>query len=240
VVELYVVPVFPFFSLSFFSNNQMKKLPGIVVFSALIILCSHSYAQSGNSREKIKKINTADDIPKGQKLFLDVHHLGPGKVTFDDVAKAHARDLAVQGKYGAHFIKYWFDAANGDIYCLVYSNDSQTMQKAHAEAHGLLADDIYLVTGGPEAVIKGDKNLYMDLHELGAGKVKAENVAAMHQKDLAVQSKYGANFVNYWVSERDGLFICLVEASDTSALLNTHREAHGLMPKYVNQVKQGE
>ena len=218
----------------------MKKLPGIVVFSALFILCSHSYAQSGNSREKIKKINSSVDIPKGQKLFLDVHHLGPGKVTFADVAKAHARDLAVQGKYSAHFIKYWFDAANGDIYCLVYSNDSQTMQKAHAEAHGILADDIYLVTGGPEGVIKGDKNLYMDLHELGVGKVKAENVAAMHKKDLAVQSKYGANFVNYWVSERDGLFICLVEASDTSALLNTHREAHGLMPKYVNQVKQGE
>lgn len=218
----------------------MKKLFGIVVFSVLIILFSHSFAQNGNNREIIKKIDPAGDIPKGQKLFLDVHHLGPGKVTFDEVAKAHARDLAIQAKYSAHFVRYWFDAANGNIYCLVYAKDPQTLQKVHAESHGLLADDIYLVTGGPEAAIKGDKNLYMDLHELRAGKVKAENIAAMHQKDLAIQSKYGANFVNYWVSERDGLFVCLVEASDTSALLNTHREAHGLMPKYVNLVKQGE
>jgi hypothetical protein len=35
-----------------------------------------------------------------RRLFLDVHNLEPGKVTFDAVAGAHQKDLATQDKYG--------------------------------------------------------------------------------------------------------------------------------------------
>lgn len=39
-------------------------------------------------------------------MYLDVHNLEPGKVSFEAVAEAHAKDLKTQGKYGVHFIKY--------------------------------------------------------------------------------------------------------------------------------------
>jgi len=65
-------------------------------------------------------------------------------------------------------------------------------------------------------------------------------VAAAHQKDLAVQKKYGVNFMNYWVNEKEGLVMCLAEAPDSNSLINAHKEAHGLIPKYVQEVKQGQ
>ncbi|PSR57131.1 DUF4242 domain-containing protein [Adhaeribacter arboris] len=91
-----------------------------------------------------------------------------------------------------------------------------------------------------EAALTGGKYLFLDVHELGAGKVTAQDVAAAHQKDLASQQKYGVNFINYWVSEKEGRVLCLSEAADSTAIIKTHQEAHGLLPAYVVQVKQGE
>ena len=34
-----------------------------------------------------------------KKLFLDVHEVGPGKVTAKDVADAHQKDLATEKKW---------------------------------------------------------------------------------------------------------------------------------------------
>jgi hypothetical protein len=172
--------------------------------------------------------------------YIDVHHLGAGKVTAAAVADAHAKDLAVQNKYGVSFIKYWVDEKEGDVYCLSSAADSQSIRKTHGEAHGLLPDDIYMVTGGKEAAIQEGKDFYLDVHELGAGKVTAKDVAGAHAKDLAVQDKYGVNFVNYWVDEKGGRVVCLSQAPDSSAVINTHKEAHGLVPAYIEKVKQGQ
>jgi hypothetical protein len=64
-----------------------------------IIICGlasfHSSAQTSTSALNEKK------------LYIDVHQLEPGKVKFEDVAAAHAKDLAVENKYGVHFINYW-------------------------------------------------------------------------------------------------------------------------------------
>ena len=87
----------------------------------------------------------ADTPP--EHLFIDVHHLGPGKVTAEAVAGAHAKDLAVEGKYGVHFLQYWVDEAGGNVYCLSSTADSNAIRQTHAEAHGLLPDEIYRVTG---------------------------------------------------------------------------------------------
>ncbi|MHA4809367.1 DUF4242 domain-containing protein [Flavitalea flava] len=173
-------------------------------------------------------------------LFIDVHHLGAGKVKYQDVAAAHAKDLAVEKKYGVEFIKYWVDEDKGLVYCLSSSNDTASIRKTHAEAHGLLPDGIYMVTDGQAAAIKNQKNLYLDIHELGAGKVTAKDVAAAHQKDLAVEKKYGVNFINYWVDEKNGVVMCLSEAKDSASIVQTHKEAHGLLPSSVLKVKQGK
>jgi hypothetical protein len=172
-------------------------------------------------------------------LYLDVHHIGPGKVKFKDVAGAHAKDLATQKKYGAHFLKYWVDEGAGNVYCLVSAPDTQAVVKTHGEAHGLLPDQVYLVQSGTEGALAAGNKFYLDIHHLGAGKVTAKDVAAAHQKDLATQSKYGVNFINYWVNEKNGVVVCLSQAPDTAAIIATHKEAHGLVPDQIEQVQEG-
>jgi hypothetical protein len=175
-----------------------------------------------------------------KSLFIDVHDLEPGKVNFADVMAAHQKDLATQGKYNVNFIKFFVDEEKGKVYCLASAADSDAIRKTHAEAHGLLPEHIYQVTSGDEAALIGKKDLFLDVHYLGAGNVTKEAVAGAHQKDLAVQKKYGVNLINYWVDEKDGVVMCLAEAKDSSALINTHREAHGLLPAAVSKVKQGQ
>lgn len=175
-----------------------------------------------------------------QQLFIDVHHLGAGKVTYDAVAGAHKKDLAMEGKYHVKFLKYWVDTTMGDVYCLSSAYDSADIRKTHGEAHGLLPDQIYPVTPGAHTAKMNGKTLYLDYHEFGPGNVKAADVAGAHLKDLAVQKKYGVNFINYWVDEKAGVVMCLAEAPDADALIKTHKEAHGLVPKSVEEVKQGQ
>lgn len=177
---------------------------------------------------------------ESKNIYIDVHHLGAGKVTVKEVEAAHQKDLATQKAYGVTFLKYWFDENTGDVYCLSSADNPESIGKTHAEAHGLLPDEFYQVTGGQEAAIKGKNSLYLDIHQLGAGKVTAADVAGAHQKDLAVQGKYGVNLINYWVDEKRGTVICLAQAPDSAALINTHKEAHGLIPIKVMKVKQGQ
>ena len=80
-------------------------------------------------------------------LFIDVHTTG-GPVTIDDVAKAHAADLQIQGNYGVHNLRYWVDQTHGKVFCLVDAPDAGTAATVHREAHGLVADQIYPVAEG--------------------------------------------------------------------------------------------
>lgn len=83
-----------------------------------------------------------------RKMFMDVHNLEPGKVTFEAVADAHKKDLATQGKYDVSFVKYWVDEAEGKVYCLAEAHDSLSIYNTHKEAHGLVPDKIYQVKQG--------------------------------------------------------------------------------------------
>jgi uncharacterized protein DUF4242 len=80
-------------------------------------------------------------------LFMDVHNLGD-PVTLNDVAKAHAADLATQDDYGVHYLRYWVDERRGRIFCLVDAPDPESADAVHRDAHGLLADEIYQVREG--------------------------------------------------------------------------------------------
>src|SRR4051812_47341982 len=207
---------------------------------ALALLTFHLFAQPSNPPTAVTNATASTQTQAATThLFLDVHHLGAGKVTAKDVAGAHQKDLAVQGKYGVDFLQYWVDESKGDVYCLASAPDSESMRNTHAEAHGLLPDKIYEVTEGTEALKKGKNGLYLDIHELGAGKVTAEDVAGAHKKDLAVQGKHKVNFINYWVDEKSGTVMCLAQAPNADSLINTHKEAHGLVPLSVSKVKQG-
>ena len=78
-------------------------------------------------------------------LFMDVHTVDGG-VALDDVAAAHAADLATQGDFGVNYLRYWVDGPAGKIFCLVDAPDAETAHAVHAKAHGLVADEIYAVS----------------------------------------------------------------------------------------------
>lgn len=78
-------------------------------------------------------------------LFMDVHTI-EGGVSAADVADAHARDLATQGKFGVSYLRYWVDEDAGKIFCLVEADSPEDANTVHREAHGLVADEIYPVS----------------------------------------------------------------------------------------------
>ena len=80
--------------------------------------------------------------------------------------------------------------------------------------------------------------LFMDVHNLEGG-VSAADVAEAHQADLETQSKYGVNYLRYWVDESAGKIFCLVEADSAEDATAVHREAHGLVADEIYPVNEG-
>ena len=215
-----------------------------LLFSTLSAACFIASCDSteGQKPAKSPENESVSTPPKSQvkSLFIDVHHLGAGKVNYEAVAAAHDKDLSVQQKYDVSFLKYWVDEAKGDVYCLSSSSDSGSIRKTHGEAHGLLPSKIFPVLEGTEAEANSKDSYFLDVHELGPGKVSMQDVAGAHQKDLDVQGKHGVNFINYWFNEKEGSVICLSQAPDSTAVIKTHTEAHGLVPVSVTKVLQGQ
>lgn len=175
-------------------------------------------------------------VPK--KLYLDVHELG--KVSAADVAAAHQKDLAVQGKHDVALKAYWVDEAAGKVYCLAEAPSPEALTETHREAHGLLPKQVMAVSADnlSWAPAPGHK-LFMDVHHLGAGKVTAEAVAAAHAKDLAAQAKHDVKYLDYFFDAETGTVMCLAEAADADAALRVHHDAHGLMPDTIAEVTEG-
>ena len=76
--------------------------------------------------------------------------------------------------------------------------------------------------------------VFMDRHYVeGATR---QSVADAHQKDLALQDKYGVKFVAYWFDELRSTAFCLIEAPDGETIVRAHDEAHGSIPNEVLEV----
>jgi len=75
---------------------------------------------------------------------MDIHEI-PGGITADEVAKAHAHDAAVEGKYGVHYHKYWVNERAGKIFCLCEAPNAEAAMQVHREAHGQVAEKIIQV-----------------------------------------------------------------------------------------------
>jgi hypothetical protein len=80
-------------------------------------------------------------------LYLDVHNKIEG-LTGELVAEAHKKDLAVQGKYGVNYIRYWYDEGTGKVFCLCQAPSKEAAEAVHREAHGATADQIVEVKEG--------------------------------------------------------------------------------------------
>jgi class 3 adenylate cyclase len=74
----------------------------------------------------------------------------------------------------------------------------------------------------------------MDRHEFAA--VTAEDIAAAHLQDLAVQGTFDVQFLNYWFDQERQHAFCLARGPSGGAVEAAHRASHGLIPYQVIEV----
>ena len=74
-------------------------------------------------------------------LYMDIHHLPEG-ATAEDIARAHAKDMETQRKYGVEYTKYWLNEKAGKVFCLCHAPNAEAAECVHREAHGMLAEKI--------------------------------------------------------------------------------------------------
>jgi class 3 adenylate cyclase len=72
---------------------------------------------------------------------MDIHNLPEG-TTAEDVAKAHAKDMETQRKYGVEYTKYWVNESGRKVFCLAHAPSAEAAEQVHREAHGLIPDKI--------------------------------------------------------------------------------------------------
>ena len=72
---------------------------------------------------------------------MDIHNLPEG-TTPEDVAKAHAKDMEIQQKYGVEYHKYWVNEPGNKVFCLAHAPNAEAANQVHREAHGLIAEKI--------------------------------------------------------------------------------------------------
>jgi len=72
---------------------------------------------------------------------MDIHELPEG-TTAEDVAKAHAKDMETQRKYGVEYHKYWVNESGRKVFCLAHAPSAEAAECVHREAHGLIAEKI--------------------------------------------------------------------------------------------------
>jgi class 3 adenylate cyclase len=76
--------------------------------------------------------------------------------------------------------------------------------------------------------------MYMDIHD--AAGVKAQDVAAAHHADEAVQGRYGVTYHKYWLNEAQGKIFCLCSAPNAELANRVHAESHGLLASKIIEV----
>lgn len=74
-------------------------------------------------------------------LYMDIHNLDEG-TTPEDIAKAHAKDMETQRKYGVEYTKYWVNETGRKVFCLAHAPNAEAAERVHREAHGMLPDKI--------------------------------------------------------------------------------------------------
>jgi len=76
--------------------------------------------------------------------------------------------------------------------------------------------------------------LYMDRHDLSA--MNEEELAAAHDRDVAIQHAHGAVCHTYWFDEPRQSAFCLIDAPSPEAIQELHREAHGELASEIIEV----
>src|SRR6188474_435252 len=78
--------------------------------------------------------------------------------------------------------------------------------------------------------------VYMDRHEFAS--INAEMIAAAHLQDLAVQEKFGVQFLNYWFDMDRQTAFCLARGPSGEAVEAAHAASHGLIATQIIEVDE--
>jgi class 3 adenylate cyclase len=78
--------------------------------------------------------------PSRVPLFMDRHEFS--QITAEDIAAAHLKDLDTQGRFGVHFLTYWFDEVRQHAFCLASGPDRNAVESAHRESHGMVPTEV--------------------------------------------------------------------------------------------------
>ena len=73
-------------------------------------------------------------------LFMDRHDIG--SATAEELAEAHHKDIGVQDHHSCRAITYWHDEARGTAFCLIEAPSPSAVREMHAEAHGLVPNQV--------------------------------------------------------------------------------------------------
>jgi class 3 adenylate cyclase len=73
---------------------------------------------------------------------------------------------------------------------------------------------------------------FIDIHELPDG-VTAEDIARVHAADVAIQAKFGVDYLKYWVNQSQGKVFCFCSAPDAESASLVHREASGMAAQRI-------
>lgn len=76
---------------------------------------------------------------------------------------------------------------------------------------------------------------FMDRHD--EVEISAEQLAQIHEMDLAVQHKHGVQYMSYWFDPEARSAFCFVSAPTKEAAEAVHAEAHGAMPSRIIPVE---
>jgi class 3 adenylate cyclase len=74
-------------------------------------------------------------------MFIDRHD-GADGVSPEEVVAGHELDLEIQGEFGVQYITYWFDPADGTVFCLAEGPSREAVEAVHLAAHGEIAPTI--------------------------------------------------------------------------------------------------
>jgi len=64
--------------------------------------------------------------------FMDVH-TGMQGLTLEELAKAHAGDLALQDEEGVSFEQAWADPDSGTVFCISEAPDAEAIRRVHTK-----------------------------------------------------------------------------------------------------------
>ena len=79
---------------------------------------------------------------------------------------------------------------------------------------------------------------FMDRHDLAGA--TAEDIAAAHVQDVAVQDRYGVRYVHYWFDYARQHAFCLASGPDAAAVEAVHRVSHGLVANLIIEVDEAD